>query len=72
MHQVFTNSRWAAFHAPVMTVDFKLHPEFCRNDTDKWAATDFDKAITDLDKAQTPSPSLNPKMTFTIFLRNLV
>ena len=55
-----------------MTVDFKLHPEFCRNDTDKWAATDFDKAITDLDKAQTPSPSLNPKMTFTIFLRNLV
>ena len=52
MHQVFTN-RWAAFHAPVMTVAFKLHPEFCefcRRDTDKGADADFDKIITDLAK----------------------
>jgi hypothetical protein len=52
MHHVFTN-RWAAFHAPVMTATFKLHPEFCefcRRDTDKGADADFDKIITDLAK----------------------
>jgi hypothetical protein len=31
MHKVFAN-RWAALHAPIMTVSFKLHPEFCRRD----------------------------------------
>ena len=42
MHKVFTN-RWSAFHAPVMTADFKLHPEFCQRDTDKRADQDFEK-----------------------------
>ena len=49
MHKVFTN-KWTAFHIPVMTVAFKLHPEFCRRDTDKRTDTDFDKLITDLAK----------------------
>ena len=31
-----------SFHAPVMTADFKLHPEFCRRDTDKGADTHSD------------------------------
>ena len=34
-----------------MTVDFKLHPEFCRRDTDKGVDVDFDKVITDLVKS---------------------
>ena len=56
MHKVFTN-RWSAFHAPVMTAAFKLHPEFCQHDTDKRADQDFEKVMTDL--AQTPgSPSV--------------
>jgi hypothetical protein len=38
------------------TVVFKLHPEFCRRDTDKRTDTDFEKVITDLAKAPgTPS-----------------
>ena len=58
VHQVFAN-RWAAFHAPVMTAAFKLHPEFCRRDTDKGADADFDKVITDLAKAPgAPSATL--------------
>ena len=55
-----------------MTVDFKIHPEFCRHDKDKGVVTDFDKVMTDLDKGQTPSPSLNPKMILTKFFSNLV
>ena len=31
-----------------MTVTFKIHPEFCRRETDKGTDTDFDKVITDL------------------------
>ncbi len=50
VYQVVAN-RWEAFHTPVITTDFKLHPEFCRRDTDKVADADFDKVITDLDKA---------------------
>ena len=58
VHQVFAN-RWVAFHAPVMTAAFKLHPEFCRRDTDKGADADFDKVITDLAKAPgAPSATL--------------
>jgi hypothetical protein len=41
VYQVFAN-RWASFHTPVMTVVFKLHPEFCRLDTEKGSVTDFD------------------------------
>ncbi len=55
MHKVFTN-RWSVFHAPVMTVAFKLHTEFYRRDTDKGADADFDKVITDLDKAPGAPP----------------
>ena len=50
VHQVFTN-RWIAFHAPVMTVVFKHHPEFCRCDTDEGTDKDFEKVIKDLPKA---------------------
>ena len=50
MQKVFTN-RWSVVHTPVMTTDFKCHPEFCRRDTDKGADADFDKVITDLTKA---------------------
>jgi len=60
MHQVFTN-RWAAFHAPVMTTVFKIHPEFCRRDTSppQGRHTDFEKVITDLAKSpRDPSPTL--------------
>ena len=31
-----------------MTVDFKLHPEFYRRDTDERVDKDFDKVIKDL------------------------
>jgi len=34
-----------------MTEDFKLHPEFCRRDTDEGADKDFGKVIKDLAKA---------------------
>jgi hypothetical protein len=58
MHLVFTN-RWAVFHTPVTTVDFKIHPEFCRRDTDKGTDSDFGKVITDLVKAPgDPPPTL--------------
>ena len=50
MHKVFAN-RWTDFHVPVMTVVFKIHPEFCRRDKDKGTDTDFDKVITDLPKS---------------------
>ena len=30
----FTN-RWEVLHVPIMTVDFKLRPEFCRRDTQR-------------------------------------
>jgi hypothetical protein len=51
--------RWVSFHDPVMTVVFKLHPEFCRRDTDKVADADFDKVITDLVKTPgSPSATL--------------
>jgi hypothetical protein len=49
MKQVFTN-RWEVFHAPFMTTDLKLHPQFCRRDTDRGTDVDFDKVITDLGK----------------------
>ena len=56
IHKVFTNM-WSSFHAPVMTVVFKLHPEFCQHDTDKGTDQDFEKVMTDL--AQVPGdPSL--------------
>ncbi len=55
-HKVFTN-RWSVFHAPVMTADFKLHPEYCQRDTDKGVDQDFEKVMTDL--AQAPgAPSV--------------
>jgi hypothetical protein len=42
-----------------MTAAFKLHPEFCRRDTDKGADADLDKVITDLAKAPgAPSATL--------------
>ncbi len=42
-----------------MTAVFKLHPEFCRRETDKGADADFDKVITDLAKAPgVPSATL--------------
>ena len=42
-----------------MTVVFKLHPEFCRRDTDNRTDTDFDKVVTDLAKAPgTPSATV--------------
>ena len=63
MHKVFTN-RWAAFHAPVMTVAFKLHPEFCQRDTDKGTDTDFDKVITDLAKAPGAPPATLMKLQY--------
>ena len=63
MHKVFTN-RWAAFHAPVMTAAFKLHPEFCRRDTDKGADADFDKVITDLAKAPGAPPATLMKLQY--------
>jgi hypothetical protein len=63
MHKVFTN-RWAAFHAPVMTVAFKLHPEFCRRDTDKGTDVDFDKVITDLDKGPGAPPDTFMKIQY--------
>ena len=50
MYKVFVN-RWEVFHTPIMTVVFKLHPEFCRRVTDKGTDTDFEKVITDLPKA---------------------
>ena len=34
-----------------MTAVFKLHPEFCRHDTDEGTNKDFDKEIKDLAKA---------------------
>ncbi len=58
IHKVFVN-RWEVLHTPIMTLDFKLHPEFCRRDTDKGVDTDFDKVITDLAKVPgTPSVTL--------------
>ena len=61
MNKVFAN-RWTVFHTPVMTVDFNLHPEFCRRDTDKGTDTDFDKVITDL--AKTPGAPSATVMKF--------
>ena len=43
-----------------MTTDFKLHPEFCRRDTDE-GSVDFNKVIKDLDK--TPGVPSATKMT---------
>ena len=63
MHKVFTN-RWAAFHAPVTTAAFKLHPEFCRRDTDKGSDTDFDKVITDLAKTPGSPPATLMKLQY--------
>jgi hypothetical protein len=56
--------RWSAFHAPVTTTDFKLHPEFCRRDTDKGADTDFDKVITDRVKAPGSPPTMLMKLQY--------
>ena len=39
MQKVFDNRR-VVFHTPIMTVVFKLHPEFYRRDTDKGTDTD--------------------------------
>ena len=44
-------NRWVGFHVPVMTVVFKIHPEFCRRDTDEGSDEDFDKVIQDLVKS---------------------
>jgi hypothetical protein len=63
MHQVFTN-RWADFHIPIMIVTFKFHPEFYRLDTDKGDDTDFDKVITDLDKAPGSPPGTIMKLQY--------
>jgi hypothetical protein len=61
MDQVFTN-RWSDFHTPDMTVDFKLHPEFGRHDTDKGTDKDsrkFHEVIKDLVKTPgTPSVTI--------------
>jgi hypothetical protein len=58
MYKVFAN-RWEVLYVPIMTVDFKLHPEFCRRDTDIGTDADFDKVITDLVKVPgTPSVTL--------------
>ena len=66
MHKVFAN-RWSALHAPIMTVFFKLHPEFCRRDTDKGSDTDLDKVITDFVKTPGDPPLTNQVLTtFTV------
>ena len=56
IHHVFMN-RWSVFHAPVMTVDLKVHPEFYHRDTDEGTDKDFDKVIQDLAKS-TGTPSV--------------
>jgi hypothetical protein len=63
MHKVFTN-RWAVFHAPVTTVNFNLHPEFRRHDTDKGTDVDLDKVITYLDRDSGAPPATLMKFQY--------
>ena len=66
MHKVFVN-RWEVLHTPIMTLDFKLHPEFCRRDKDKGTDTDFDKVITDLVKTPGDPSSTLMKLQYEEF-----
>ena len=52
------------FHTPEMTVAFKLHPEFCRRDTDEGADKDFEKVIMDLAKASGTSSVTKMKLQY--------
>ena len=57
-------NRWSVFHAPVMTVDLKLHPEFCRRDKDEGVDKDVDKVIQDLAKASGAPSATRMKLQY--------
>ncbi len=57
-------NRWVAFHVPVMTVVFKLHPEFCHRDTDEETDKDFDKVIQDLAKSSGAPSATRMKLQY--------
>lgn len=44
-------SRWYAFHTPVMTAAFALHPEFCRREISGILKSELFKCMQDLAKA---------------------
>lgn len=49
MHSAFFN-RWVAFHAPVMSAAFCLHPEFCSREFDQEKIDDAEQVMEELAK----------------------